>query len=47
MAFLNLVFYFIKSITSTPPKTIIFEMNSKIIYGLFLSYILTYLIYAH
>jgi hypothetical protein len=45
MALLRLSFNFLRAIFSDPPKP--FEMDNKetIMYGLFISYIITYLIY--
>jgi hypothetical protein len=45
MALLKLIFDFVRAIFSDPPKPFELDKWGTIIYGLFVSYIITYLIY--
>jgi hypothetical protein len=42
---INLFYGFVKNLLSTPPKPFEITLIEKIIYGTFLSYIITYLIF--
>jgi hypothetical protein len=45
LAVINVFYGFVKNLLSTPPKPFEMTLIEKIIYGSFLSYILTYLIF--
>jgi hypothetical protein len=45
MALIRLVFNFLRALLSTPPKPFELMVHEVAIYGIFLSYIITYLIH--
>jgi hypothetical protein len=44
IVFLNAVYLFIRSVISNPPKKLSLNWREKIVYGMSLSYIITFLI---